>query len=151
AAPLVTISISMHVRCAKCQCSIHLGAIVDRARCPKCGHVEALPPERWRSILDGAVNDGPNLPDDKAQLVKDEDQAWVIAYKHMPKCAGCKHPLPRGAAENGRANGKCFCVGCGAKIGVRPTPPAFAQALTCITHLLGEDGVQIKNPDAPVP
>jgi DNA-directed RNA polymerase subunit RPC12/RpoP len=150
--PLVTVSISMHVRCAKCQSTVQLGAIVDRARCPKCGHVEALPPDRWRKAMDTASNDGPNHPRDPgAQLLYDDDEIWLIARNEPPRCASCGAALPSSAAENGRSKGGCFCVGCGAKIAVRPVPPALAQALPGITHLFGEDGTQLKTPDAAVP
>ncbi len=148
-APLVTLAISMHVRCAACESSIHLGAVVDRARCPKCGAIEQLPPRRWRGLLDGAVNDGPNLQREDAQIVHDDDNAWVVTEARVPKCASCGQLLPATAAENARKHGRCFCVGCGAKIHVRAVPAAFAEVLPRITHLLGEDGGQLKSPDAP--
>jgi DNA-directed RNA polymerase subunit RPC12/RpoP len=150
-AALVTVAVAMHVRCAKCQCSIHLGALVDRVRCPKCGFIEPIPVERWQKNLDSVIHDGPALPDAQTQLVRDEDNFWIIGQKVTPKCQGCKQLLPITAAQNGRANGKCFCVGCGAKIGVRPVPDPLKGALTGITHLLGEDGILIKQPDAPIP
>lgn len=147
----ITIAISMHVRCAACQSTIHLGAIVDRARCPKCGKIEPLPPKRWQAFLDAACNDGPSLPHGEAQLRFDDDNAWVIATAHAPKCAACGQVFPPSSAQNARVNGRCFCVGCGAKIGVRPVPKELAPMLPCITHLLNEDGTQLKTPDAPIP
>jgi hypothetical protein len=93
-AALVTVAVAMHVRCAKCQCSIHLGALVDRVRCPKCGFIEPIPVERWQKNLDSVIHDGPALPDAQTQLVRDEDNFWIIGQKVTPKCQGCKQLLP---------------------------------------------------------
>jgi DNA-directed RNA polymerase subunit RPC12/RpoP len=146
----LSIAISMHVRCARCQSTIQIGAVVDRARCPKCGAVEALPPARWQRFLDSSCMDGPTLGPE-AELRFDDDNAWIITNAKPPKCAACARAFPPTVAENARKYGKCFCGGCGAKIGVRPVPKELASALPRVTHLLQEDATQLKSPDAAIP
>lgn len=145
----IAVSVTMHVRCAKCSSSIHLGALVERARCPSCAHIESLPASRWVEFLDAAVHDAPRTRPD-ADITRDVSEAWVVAQRSNLRCTSCTTPLPR-AAENVKTHGRCFCVACGTKLSVRAVPAHLSAALPRITHVIGEDIGQLKSPDAPPP
>ena len=151
---LTTVAVSMFMRCEgrSCGASNELRAIVDRYRCRSCLRVQVISPERWRDLLDTAVQDVPRMKPG-TEIERDlEDRApgRVVAKNVSATCASCAAPVSLDAIARGRSGGHCPCVVCGVKLLVRPTPREYTAMLPGITHLLGEDIGVIANPEPPL-
>jgi hypothetical protein len=149
---LTTLAVTMSTRCSHrpCGASHALPAIVDAYTCGDCGRTEPLPPDWWRDALAAAVHELPRMTAG-AELTQRFERTGLWAYvetcKELPTCSGCRTRISIAAVERGRTEGSCGCEKCGARVAMRPVPPALVAALPGITHLLAEGSVPAPDPD----
>ena len=131
------IAVIMNRRCSACQHYQPVGALSTKFTCVSCGNVEAMSPETWRTTLDVAVLDGPDLMSGE-KAVREGDTQYVLYSRTPVLCGGCSQPFDPIAVAGSLDAGKCFCPDCGTPMPIRATPPELAIALPAITHIIGE-------------
>ena len=96
-----------------------------------------MTPENWRTTLDVAVLDGPDLIDGE-KAVRELDTQYILYGRTPVLCGSCAQPFDPAAVASSLGAGKCFCPNCGTPMPIRATPDDLAIALPAITHIIGE-------------
>ncbi len=133
------VTVLVTTSCAACHEIFPIDAVVDQYVCPKCGAALALPPERWRDVLEPLLSRIESLPPD-GKLNRTTGSFQFAAHRPAA-CAQCGVAMPAEVLEQALA-GKAFCPACGYEMISRALPSELTKMLPGVTHVIGE------NPDA---
>lgn len=140
---MLGLAIEVRAQCGGCGQPLPLNAFAERVTCAGCQRETVFDGERWKGLLEDALEELPSLEKDegKNQTIMTAGGTYAIMYgRQQPRCTSCKTAVPIEAAEFA-PRGWTVCVGCGKRMSIRLAPPA-AAALG-MKFLVGEDVGQI--------
>lgn len=138
------VTVLVTTSCASCHNVFPIDAIVDRCVCPVCSAALALPPERWRDVLEPLLSRIESLPPD-GKLNRTTGSFQFAAHRPAA-CAGCSAPMPQEVLDQ-VLEGKAFCPACGFKMIARAVPDNLTKMLPGVTHIIGENPDTVARPE----
>jgi hypothetical protein len=140
---MLGLAIEIRAQCGSCGQPLPLNAFAERVTCAGCHRENAFDGERWKGLLEDALEELPGLAEDegKNQTIMTAGTTFAIMYgRQQPRCSSCKTQVPVEATELA-PRGWIMCVGCGKRMSIRLAPPA-AAALG-MKFLVAEDTAQV--------
>jgi hypothetical protein len=143
---MIGLALQVRLQCGSCGGPLPLNALVEQVLCPACQAPRSLDPDAWRTILEDAIKEAPQLaPEEgRSSTIFGPLGQVELTYGHQhPRCPSCKTELPVEDIDVLVARGWARCVGCGRRHALRRPPAVLAGQLPPGALLAFEDEDQI--------
>jgi hypothetical protein len=130
---MIGLALEIRGQCGSCGNPLPFNALCEQVVCPRCHTPRVLGAEAWRSLLEDALRDAPQLQPREGRsstiFTGDLGQVELTAGRAEPRCPACKTEMPLDDLDALAARGWAICVGCGRRHTLRRPQPAFEGLL----------------------